>query len=55
MATLSVDKFVDLVRKSGLVEEDRLNSVLEEISHRSAEAGGGRATRSPKRSWSGNS
>ncbi len=32
MATLSVDKFVDLVRKSGLVDEDRLNAVVEELS-----------------------
>ncbi|MEX2139551.1 MAG: protein kinase [Pirellulales bacterium] len=32
MATLTIDKFVDLVRKSGLVEEDRLSSVLEELS-----------------------
>src|SRR5687768_16974900 len=40
MATLTVDKFVDLVRKSGLVEEDRLNSVREEFSPESAEGGG---------------
>jgi serine/threonine protein kinase len=32
MATLTIDKFVDLVRKSGLVDEDRLNSVREELS-----------------------
>jgi serine/threonine-protein kinase len=32
MATISVDKFVDVVRKSGLVEEDRLGAVLEEVS-----------------------
>jgi serine/threonine-protein kinase len=39
MATLSVDKFAELVRKSGLVTEERLNSVLEEISR--DEAGDG--------------
>jgi serine/threonine-protein kinase len=41
MATLSVDKFVELVRKSGLVEEDRLNSVLEEVSSTSVEVSAG--------------
>ena len=32
MATLTVDKFAELVRKSGLVTEEKLNSVLEEMS-----------------------
>jgi serine/threonine-protein kinase len=32
MATLTVDKFVDLVRKSGLVEDDRLNAIRAEVS-----------------------
>jgi serine/threonine-protein kinase len=32
MATISADKFVDVLRKSGLVEEDRLGAVLEEVS-----------------------
>ena len=40
MATLTIDKFVDLVRKSGLVEEDRLNSVREEISPEPTSDGG---------------
>jgi serine/threonine protein kinase len=39
MATLSVDKFVELVRKSGLVSEEKLNSVLDEMSR--DEAGDG--------------
>jgi serine/threonine-protein kinase len=47
MATLSADKFVDLVRKSGLVEEDRLNSVLSEISHRSTDSAGGEGESDP--------
>jgi eukaryotic-like serine/threonine-protein kinase len=38
MATLSIDKFAEVVRKSGLVEEDRLKSVIEELS-RQSEAG----------------
>ena len=36
MATLSVDKFAELVRKSGLVAEERLNSVLEAMSREDA-------------------
>jgi serine/threonine-protein kinase len=40
MATISVDKFVDVVRKSGLVEEDRLGAVLEEVSPAPATGGG---------------
>lgn len=40
MATLSVDKFVELVRKSGLVEESRLNAVLEEVARDTSEADG---------------
>ncbi|HJS09179.1 MAG TPA: serine/threonine protein kinase, partial [Pirellulales bacterium] len=40
MATISVDKFLDVVRKSGLVEEDRLGAVLEEVSPAPATGGG---------------
>ncbi len=36
MATLSVDKFAELVRKSGLVAEEQLNSVLEAMSREDA-------------------
>jgi serine/threonine-protein kinase len=40
MATISVDKFVDVVRKSGLVEEDRLGAVLAEVSQAGGTGGG---------------
>jgi serine/threonine-protein kinase len=40
MATISVDKFVDVVRKSGLVEEDRLCAVLEEVPPAATTPGG---------------
>jgi serine/threonine-protein kinase len=39
MATLTVDKFVELVRKSGLVDEDQLNSVREELTHSDGDEG----------------
>jgi serine/threonine protein kinase len=39
MATLSVDKFVELVRKSGLVEESRLTSLVEEFAQQPADLG----------------
>ncbi|MDZ4819518.1 MAG: protein kinase [Planctomycetota bacterium] len=33
MATLSADKFVELVRRSGLVESDRLDTLLDNLAH----------------------
>ncbi len=36
MATLSVDKFAEIVRKSGLVAEEQFNSVLEAMSREDA-------------------
>lgn len=38
--TLSVDAFLDLVRRSGLVEEDTLNNLLEDLTRRSEGAVG---------------
>lgn len=35
MATLSVDKFVDIVKRSGLVDNDRLTAILDQVAQES--------------------
>jgi serine/threonine-protein kinase len=40
MATISVDKFVDVVRKSELIDEARLSAALDEVSHAAGTDGG---------------
>lgn len=44
MPTLSTEKFVEVVRRSGLIEEERLNAALESLSAQSAGTANGSET-----------